>query len=87
MVLGEQTPSPQSTTTPPSQEVLGEQPSGGAPPSRTTAPSSAQSARPAAAAGKSLPFTGTDAIGVALVGVLVLLAGLGLRHFASQRAQ
>jgi hypothetical protein len=58
----------------------------GTSPASTKAPAAAQQAQPATAAGKKLPFTGTDGIAVLLAGVLLLTAGLGLRLFAAHRA-
>jgi uncharacterized surface anchored protein len=80
-----QAPAPQAVTQRPEgrQEVLGEQESGNAP--QATTPSAAQQARPASS-NRALPFTGTDAAAVLLTGVLMLVAGLALRHFIAQRA-
>jgi hypothetical protein len=88
VVLGERVSSPESTSAPSNQEVLGEH-AGGTNPSSANAPSTAA---PATAqqtrtetGGKQLPFTGTDGIAVLLAGALMLLAGFGLRRLAAHR--
>jgi hypothetical protein len=83
VVLGERVSSPEATTAPNNQAVLGEETPGSSP-STTNAPSTAQETR-TATPGKELPFTGTDGIAVLLAGALLLLAGVGLRRLAAHR--
>ena len=87
-VLGTRESSPEATTAP-KQMVLGAHSNGStpsastkAPASSTGAPATAQRTR-AATANRTLPFTGTDLIAVLLAGMLMLLAGFGLRRLAA----
>jgi hypothetical protein len=90
-VLGTRESSPEAATAPPStpnQEVLGARAGGTTPSAPSTsagAPTTAQRTR-AANTNSTLPFTGTDALAVVLAGVLMLLAGLGLRRLAAHSA-
>ena len=83
-VLGERQSSPEATPAPKTM-VLGAHAGGKKPSKSATAPAAATQPRTAAAT-RTLPFTGTDVIAVVLAGVLMLLAGLGLRRLAAQRA-
>jgi hypothetical protein len=64
--------------------VLGQS---GSSPSAAVAPAAAQQARAAGSSHGSLPFTGTDALEVLLLGCLMVLAGIALsRVLAARRA-
>ena len=81
-VLGESITGPAGpNATPNNVDVLGE--STGSAPSASTSPA-ATSTKPASSSG--LPFTGTDAIIVAILGLAALLLGLTVRRATTHRA-
>jgi hypothetical protein len=88
-VLGTRQSSPEAATAP-NQAVLGER-AGGTTPAATSAPATSPGAPVTARqtrtanANRTLPFTGTDALAVVLAGLLMLLAGVGLRRMATSR--
>jgi len=75
-----QTTTPGSTG---SNAVLGQ--SGSSPTAAAAAPAAAQAARPAESGGGSLPFTGTDALQVLLLGCVMLLGGIALNRVMGRR--
>ena len=81
---------PGAPLTTPQQAVLGERVSGGKKPAGEVKGENAEKAPSAAAAPVkakgSLPFTGTDALALAIAGCLMLLGGLGVRRLAVTRS-
>lgn len=86
-VLGarEEGTSTPATTPTGASEVLGEN-AHGTSPAAASAPAAAQRSLPANTAGGSLPFTGTDAIMVLLLGCVMLLGGVALHRVAARRS-
>jgi hypothetical protein len=83
-VLGERISGGGTPSTPSGNKVAGVNAEGGNAPAAAAAPAAAQATVPAAEG--TLPFTGTDAMLIALIGCLLLLAGFGFQRLADRRA-